>query len=298
MKIKSKSELPSWFNLSNYDVLSELEGIKLWNQVVKRFSIVDYLDSQDSKEENYFSEDDSYLWRAITAGQVILESSDTYKTKEELEREKEWAHELSEQQNDGLEEWQLEQRQQWDLANKESVSLSRSSSIKGLGIYSCHHITELFKDKGLIIDNKANDYVMIASPLALSDVNLGSKKNDINLYDGMTVFIEIDLGARRNDEIIDELTWLLPKWRKEVGVSEPDRLKVTPSTYKRIADYRIIPYLDLYIWALNNRVTISNSVLAVALFPNGEKGDTEIRQTILKFVSDLKRIYEENIDNL
>ncbi|WP_260833688.1 DUF6387 family protein [Yersinia wautersii] len=86
--------------------------------------------------------------------------------------------------------------------------------------------------------------------------------------------------------IIDSLSRLIPEWRKEMGVlvsEEPVNSSWAVSRAK-ILDYKIIPLFDLLAWSEKTNNSITNGVLAVTLFPDGEYDSINIAQTIKPFL--------------
>ena len=56
---------------------------------------------------------------------------------------------------------------------------------------------------------------------------------------------------------------------------------------KKIIEYRVLPYIDLMIWANINNFSIPHGVMAVALFPHGDRDNFMIIQTIKPFIDKL-----------
>ncbi|MFS7249086.1 DUF6387 family protein [Rahnella rivi] len=100
--------------------------------------------------------------------------------------------------------------------------------------------------------------------------------------------VTIDLN-NRDDVLIEALTTLLPKWRKELKMPEPSKPVSGgwDSIRRKIIEYKIIPLIDLLSWANSTDSKISLGVLAVALFPDGEKDTFIIAQTIRPFLDKL-----------
>lgn len=100
-----------------------------------------------------------------------------------------------------------------------------------------------------------------------------------------SIYVEIDLDL--DDKlIIDSLSRLIPEWRKEMGVlvsEEPVNSSWAVSRAK-ILDYKIIPLFDLLAWSEKTNNSITNGVLAVTLFPDGEYDSINIAQTIKPFL--------------
>ena len=78
-------------------------------------------------------------------------------------------------------------------------------------------------------------------------------------------------------EILADLAELLPKWRKQLNQPEPNKKRdettgrkrqSEESVIKRVVEYRIIPMLDLMIWAKLNGFEYSAEQLSRSLYPN------------------------------
>lgn len=95
-------------------------------------------------------------------------------------------------------------------------------------------------------------------------------------------------------QIIEELKKLLPTYRNQLNAKKPGSL-YKKSDYSKIISYNILPLTDLIIWAKAEGKHIPLSVLAVCLFPDGSKGEEDIRKTIIPFMERVTRqiyVYE------
>jgi hypothetical protein len=54
--------------------------------------------------------------------------------------------------------------------------------------------------------------------------------------------------------------------------------------FRKLHDYRVLPFIDLKIWEKCENKQIKNSTIATALFPDGDAGEYEIRTKTKKFV--------------
>lgn len=122
------------------------------------------------------------------------------------------------------------------------------------------------------------------------DGTLRARLNDsvsIISDDGSSLLLNIDVSTP--DEILlSEFKRLIPIWRKELNVEKS--LSISSSwavVRKKIIDYKVIPYIDLTIWAYANRITIPHGIMSIALFPCGERDLFSIAQTIKPFVETL-----------
>tara|TARA_R110000751_G_scaffold307192_2_gene427676 strand:- start:3729 stop:4529 length:801 start_codon:yes stop_codon:yes gene_type:complete len=91
-----------------------------------------------------------------------------------------------------------------------------------------------------------------------------------------SIICNIGLDNYTDDEILIALKHHLPLWRKDLNISEPKKRFIKPAEIEKIRDYRIIPFLDLMIWERDTDVTISKSVMATCVFPDGEIGEVDL----------------------
>ncbi|HBD5087637.1 TPA: hypothetical protein KKL48_004996, partial [Escherichia coli] len=105
------------------------------------------------------------------------------------------------------------------------------------------------------------------------------------------MLVSVDLLHNRDDELIEAFTKLLPKWRSELSIVEPDKpiAGSWESIRRKIIDYKIIPLIDLLSWELSTDRKISLGVLAVSLYPDGEKDTFAIAQTVKPFLEKIMR---------
>lgn len=144
----------------------------------------------------------------------------------------------------------------------------------------------------------------IFHPLSLYDISsinediesLDSEdKNDFDHVNLMVnpIFIgdvhcSIRLDAQ-DELILDELKRLLPDWREQLGIKQQEN-KIKNSwdiVRNKIISYQAIALRDLMMWQKASGNQITNGVLTVALYPEGEYDSTNIVQTIKPFVENL-----------
>lgn len=66
-----------------------------------------------------------------------------------------------------------------------------------------------------------------------------------------TVMFEIDLASGTDEEIAESLKAALPQWRKVKGIDENplESVRFGYGTIKKLISYRVIPMLDILVWA-------------------------------------------------
>ncbi|WP_293267700.1 DUF6387 family protein [Neptunomonas sp.] len=94
-------------------------------------------------------------------------------------------------------------------------------------------------------------------------------------------FVQIDLSLP-DGEIIKCLKSFLPKYRKFLNISTITK-RPSDTTLALCANYEVLPYLDLYIWEIENQLKIKRSILAVNIYPEGHIGEQGISQTVHPF---------------
>lgn len=93
-----------------------------------------------------------------------------------------------------------------------------------------------------------------------------------------TVMFEIDLASGTDEEIAESLKSALPQWRKIKGIEENplESVRFGYGTIKKLISYRIIPMLDILIWAKIKKVRISDDRLSRLLYTD-EDEESEMR---------------------
>ena len=146
-----------------------------------------------------------------------------------------------------------------------------------------------WKDKPIIIDNE-----MVGSLISEDNGMFWAvMREPVNLLSDTldNMLVSVDLLHNRDDELIEAFTKLLPKWRSELSIVEPDKpiAGSWESIRRKIIDYKIIPLIDLLSWELSTDRKISLGVLAVSLYPDGEKDTFAIAQTVKPFLEKIMR---------
>lgn len=113
--------------------------------------------------------------------------------------------------------------------------------------------------------------------------------DSVSLVLGGELYLSINLDI--SDELlIDDFKTMLPVWRDQMGIP-PASVSANKSwdvIKKKILDYRAIPMLDLLRWEIENETIISNGVLTVSVFPNGETDSVVMGQTIKPFLKSIQ----------
>lgn len=271
-RIKSKRDLPKEFDLKKYEGIELLSDKDLFRQIYWRM---------DWKEKTW--DDDLATYFLEHGCQLPLIDHDPFG---------EIKNELPDEYYDQFK------------GGKEFVERYRSHSKKkkklsagyGIGLLTRLEVMYFSQDFDQNGDRKGKPFSISdeeASDLLKDDIanhgKLASYCSDpVSLIMGGALYVSINLDVP--DEIlISDMKNLLPKWRNELGI-EAEEIQLNNSwsvVRKKIIEYNVLPYIDLYLWSNMNGVSIPGGVLAVSLFPDGDKEQFAIAQTIRPFIDRL-----------
>jgi len=87
-----------------------------------------------------------------------------------------------------------------------------------------------------------------------------------------TVMLEIDLASGTDEAITEALRAVLPHWRSIKGIDPNpiDSIRFGHGTIKKIVNYRLIPLLDILLWANINKVRVSDDRLSGLLYTDAD----------------------------
>ncbi len=119
----------------------------------------------------------------------------------------------------------------------------------------------------------------------------------LSKIDDGTLYCGIELNAT-DEEILTELRFLLPLYRKHLKVEEPVKApdkKIGLSTVKNIIHYKVVPFLDLIIWESLTGATFSKELIARCLYPEPlERGDFVSSKNIIETREPFVRLFIKN----
>lgn len=266
-KINSKRDLPKSFDLKKYDELESMSDKDLFRQLYWRSEDLDVTHT-DFPDYGLHCGSNYPLHNNI--GDPFGEIKES---KEFSEKQREY-----------------EYKTKPDL-----IKMSYDEGVKPLMRFDLSFINKLSSETGywqgkpLVVDDD------MVGDLFMEDNGMfwAVMREPVNLLNDTLedAIISIDLN-NRDDVLIDSLTKLLPLWRNELNKPEPQKpvSGTWDSIRRKIIDYKIIPMIDLLSWSKSNESKISLGVLAVALFPDGEKDTIIIAQTIKPFLEKLMKI--------
>lgn len=285
-RISSKSDLPKEFKLDKYNNLSSISDKDLFRQLYRRKD--PFTESFDC---NWDKEISIYYLEHGGSLPIQYDCADPF-GEHEIEMPDEYydfngGKEFLDKYQDNIDK---------------SRRLSHGYGIGGLKRYTVMCLardSDTFgerKGKSLIIDDDEAKEILHSG-----DENhgllLARMTDSVSMISSHGLFLEVDLDTP--DEIlIEDFKRLLPIWRKEIGVNSVD-IPLSNSwevVKKKIIEYKVLPYIDLTIWANANKITIPHGVMAVALFPDGERDSIAMPQTIKPFIE--KLMTDESIEKL
>ncbi|MGC0954609.1 DUF6387 family protein [Pantoea agglomerans] len=143
-------------------------------------------------------------------------------------------------------------------------------------IESLRRSLEMFSQESFVKGSDQLTKEVKEQPLTQSmrDVFLGTNESRVYTY--------FDLESSSDEEIIGSLRALLPVWRKEYGIKGRKQEAFGLGKILKLADYRILPMMDLLMWAKLKDVSLSNTLLSRVLYPkltDEVRGDEQLKDT-------------------
>ncbi|WP_207061628.1 DUF6387 family protein [Motiliproteus sp. SC1-56] len=248
-RIKSLKDLPSWFDIKNYDALLGLTLQELLEQLEVRGTM-----------RGFLYEEDSIIVKRIRSGNPILP---TY-CSEEAERAF------------------ADSQRARGLSYEPTPQLASSRSINPLRFYDLAPASVIARDDEIY--KVGDDGLVMNRKRALSNVSLHPDPSFES-----AIWTAIRLDGSSDEEILAELRSLLPSWREQKGTPPPDYSvgRLGEATFKNIVRYGAIPLLDLMQWEDMSGSKISNAVLARVIFSHDNdmiKGEEHLKKTVRPFV--------------
>lgn len=93
-----------------------------------------------------------------------------------------------------------------------------------------------------------------------------------------------------DDAILENLRNVLPVWRRQLNEAagrDITKPQTANTGLAKLVSYRLIPILDLKLWADEKNLVIPVRTLVAAIFPNGERGEDDYRKTIQPLLNGL-----------
>lgn len=270
--IKKLEDMPSWFSHENYRIFEGLPFDKLYKEIQSRISIDSAMDwfKDNGLDNKSIKEHGAFEWQAynsILSGSPMLSK-------------------LSTQNGENFECFSLS-----DHLIDDQLSCWQNNGVRMMGVGELRHIHDKLKDE-FGPSEYVGDYNLDLLDFKRFLLPVSHLLNETDIYGPHQVPVVLDLASFTNREIIAGMELLLLEMRKQLSTAEPDKNRVWVSDRKKILAYRVLQTLDLRLWQKYEGVRIKKSVLMVALYPNGERGEVEFDATVNPFI---KKITSENI---
>lgn len=273
VRVNSKKSLPKLFKLDKYDALESLSDIELHYQLDRRLSLkreVDNLISYfKSNHEEILNDTESFIaiiYRLIKSNRKINK----------------------------ILEIPLQGRLFPDMNNDLAIGLhgAAAQGIEPLRRISIDNVINTDSLYGEWVGKK----VIESSEVQQEWLERDEQEYDNYLWESIShiselrkegeMWISVDL-YQSDEVLIANFAKLLDKWRSELGVEmERPSIGSWNVTKRKILEYKIMPMIDLELWASVNSKKINHGVLAVALFPDGDGNmdSFKIAQTVKPFI--------------
>jgi hypothetical protein len=272
-KIIHKNDLPEWFKLNNYIRFNELSDFDIRNEFRKR--IMSDRDAESSKSHSFLEE--------IKRGQPIskpfvipIPSMSEY-----LEsRKKELP--ISEAEQEAYDELVREAR-----AFESREAYGSISPFLMDDLNTANRVFEYSFSEAIQAHSETDIHSHVKEWPIASVMNKSVSNGP--LRGKMT--INLDLENYTDKEILSDLTKHLKDLREMSEIPEPETINPRAGDYDKAKEYRVFALFDLMYWARRNNTQIRKSVLAVAVFPDGERGEGDLNDTINKYMGNVFSLY-------
>ncbi|MBU2883009.1 hypothetical protein KO525_18650 [Psychrosphaera sp. B3R10] len=278
-KIKTISDIPDWFNLDNYSYLDTADATEIYDALEDRGQWVSGLNSPSVVAQK----DAELITKMIKLGKKTTERYKGYKQSPFITKF---------------------DRVVTEIETVERLDLGGGGLVEPL---SCNHLDKLYstminelpkveeyKQRQSEITktllemenrNSTGNSKLYLNEIALWDCPVDAVFNEKNIkpFREKSIHISLDLAGGSDEQILEELSKLLPKWRQRLVIPEPDLPKIRTNDLNKIVGNKIIPLIDLICISSLEGYSITNAVLARILHPTGDRGEIQLTQTDIPF---------------
>ncbi|WP_415911631.1 DUF6387 family protein [Neptuniibacter sp. QD37_11] len=249
MKKTGVNELPEWFNLANYEAVTNFTKSDWYRELYHRSSARDDLEVLGEFQTS------------LEAVKEIRQSGLLDQRWDPL-REKNVSVIEDPLDLDG-------EKHGYDSGiTTPAVTPLLTFQILSAGNVVSQKLDELAKSK------ESTDHLLLQAPY-----DLFRKHNDIDGHDHLA-FLSIDM-TLPNNKIIEQFKQLLPKYRKALGITATSRKDTDVKMYD-LKKYKILAIIDLLIWEEENNKTINRQLLVNSVYgPYGIVQDRGLSQTVI-----------------
>jgi uncharacterized protein DUF6387 len=265
--IKKLEDMPAWFSHDSYSVFDDFSFEELYKEIQLRTSIDSAIGYFQRNKGVYKSikEHNAFEWHAynsILSGLPMLSK-------------------LSPDNGENFECFSSE-----DALIDSQLSFYHNNGVRMMGAGELRHL------HGKLVETCGPSEHVGDFNLDLLDVKrfllpVAHLLRDADVYSSHQVPVVIDLASFTDREIISGIEVMLKSMRKQLCAIEPDKSRVWASDSRKILTYKVLQTLDLKLWQKYEGIKIKKSVLIVALYPNGERGEVEFDATVSPFIKKL-----------
>lgn len=152
------------------------------------------------------------------------------------------------------------------------IGLKCSGGVKAISILTHHRIHSAVLEHENELDDSKKKYLL---KYLYGQESVNSIMFDCDAY------IEVDM-SWPDEMLIDDFKFMLKTFRNKFSMKpiREDAISSWEITKKKLIEYSMFPIIDLMIWEKCSVNKITNGVLAVAVFPDGDYDSINIMQTI------------------
>jgi len=164
----------------------------------------------------------------------------------------------------------------FDMKDLTNHSNSHIQQVTFKQIDSLRRALEIFSPDSFIKGTDELKKEIKSQPLTMSMRNVIKRNNESRL------FISFDIENSSDEEVLNSLKVMLPVWRNEYQIKESKIEKFGLAKVIKLIDYRILPMIDLLLWAKLKKIVLTNTVLSRVLYPkltDEIRGEEQLKET-------------------
>ena len=272
--IKKLEDMPAWFSNDNYAIFDDFSLEDLYKEIQSRISIdlaIDYF-IENSNESDFKSieEHGALEWAAYKS---ILSGSPMLSKLSSENGENFVCFSLTDHLIDG------------------QLSSFHEYGVRMMGAGELRHLNGRLEEK-CGPSEYADDFNMELLDFKRYHFPLAHLLGEDDISRSSQVPIVLDLASFTDKEIVAGVKDLLSNIRKQLSIATPDKKRVWEADRDKILEYKVLQTLDLRLWQKYEGIRIKKSVLIVALYPNGERGESEFDATVDTLI---KKLTSDNV---
>lgn len=275
--IRTTDELPFWFKIENYQKVKELSEEELAKELGFRSLILDginlprqaarFLDIEDyTLVANFpkFQPDMTWeQWASLFRSTQVMaeyETAPDFDYKKEVEILSSWK--VSNVMSDDIQAY----RAQMDRLGEESkLGQLNNIFVRPTTLYDVQRILRHSEAEGQLRSDVDTPFIRL-DDLKKDDIAKGLVTLTINM-------------AAKNQILKDGFAEVLPVLREHSGIEEPSK-PVGDSNITKIAQFKVIAYIDLWLWGKLNDKRVTDPAAADALFEKEGFDEDKIKDTV------------------